>query len=93
MVSMPLARSSMAAKPRSHFACAGESSTHETSYTGVEPVQLASLPVESGATKAKLLGLGVATAPAPKLRHFDTTIGLPICWQERKSIALWKAVL
>ena len=56
-------------------------------------MQLASLPVENGETKAKLLGLGVDAAPSPKVKHFDTSIGVPIFWQERKTIACWKALL
>ena len=35
IVSMPVPRTRMTATPRSEFSCAGEESTHETTYTGV----------------------------------------------------------
>lgn len=93
LVSMPLNRTVMAARPRVHFAHAGEKSTHETSYTGVEPAQLASLPLVPATDKAKLLGLSGGAAPTPKKKWFDTSIGVPLFWQERKTIACWTAIL
>ncbi len=90
LVSMPLARTQVATTPRTHYNQAGEDSTHETTYTGVEPAPWGSLPLMLASDKEKVVG----HAPeVPKSAVFDTGMGVPLYWQERKTVTCWKALL
>ena len=98
LVSLPVRRNHLRAAKRTQFTSAGETSTHDTSYTGVPPIQMASLPMVSRADKAKMTlaapqGDEAAACQVPKQKHYDTSIGVPIFWQEKKTIELWTAVL
>jgi hypothetical protein len=90
LVSMPLPRTRLTCKVRTEFVCAGETSTHDTTYTGVEPMPWPAMPMVSIEDKAKIHGF---EPPLPKPRFFDTTSGLPLFWQERKPISFWQALL
>ncbi len=90
LVSFPVQRTLLHTKDRMSFQAAGEQSTHDASYTGVDPAPWAALPFVSKEDKEKILG----HAPKdPKPALFDTSTGQPLFWAERKSLDLWKAIL
>ena len=69
---------------------AGESSTHYTTYTGVEPVAYAAMQLVSSADKELILGY----APdMPKLKSSASTRACPLSWQERKTPTFWGNLL
>ena len=72
------------------FNAAGESSTHDTSHTGVQPVPWAALPLLSVADKAKLLEQPQEQVGQPRQGLFDAAGGIPLFWQERKPVSFWK---
>jgi hypothetical protein len=90
LVSMPVARTQLVAAPRELFTHAGEESTHETTYTGVDAAPWGSLPLIQASDKEKIVGYVPA---APQGAVFDTAVGMPLFWQERKSVACLKALL
>ena len=88
MVSMPVARTQLAVKERSGVGCkAGESSTHEASYTRVPTLPWGAMQLLSSEDKAKILG---HPAQQPSAQLFDTALGQPLFWAERKTAAFWK---
>jgi len=90
-ISMPVSRSLMAARPREDtYNAAGEESSHDTTYTGVESAPWASLPRLSAAGKASILGFEPET---PNEYMFDSSGGLPLFWQERKTVKFWISLL
>ena len=90
LVSSPVPRTQLAVKERSDVgACSGESTTHDASYTGVEPVAWGQMAILSADDKARVLGHPVQT-PRPQL--FDTSLGHPLFWGERKSIGFWRTL-
>ena len=90
LVSMPIARVKMTAAPRAEFHCAGEETTHETTYTGVPTAPWGSLPLLEKSQKQELTG---RDPPASKDTVFDASLGMPLFWQERKTPDLWKRLL
>ena len=86
LLSMPVARTLLPCKDRSEYAGAGENSTHDTTYTGVEPVPWRAMPLVSLADKAKIHGY---EPQCPRARLFDSSMGVPLFWQERKSAKFW----
>ena len=93
LASFPVNRTLLASKERAgDFTAAGESSTHDNTYTGVHPVPWAGLPLLSLADKARAFGVPVDTLEVPKLSLFDSSGGDPLFWQERKPVTLWKRI-
>ena len=90
LVSMPLVRTQLSTAPREDYNQAGEESTHETTYTGVDPAPWSSLPLITAAEKEKVQG---SPAPVPQEDLFDTSLGMPLYWQERKTVHCWKSLL
>ena len=91
LVSMPVARTQLACKLRKDkFAAAGESSTHDTTYTGVSPMPWKAMPMISLEDKAKVMGY---EPPLPRTKIFDASAGVPLFWQERKDPAFWSTLL
>ena len=90
LVSMPVARTQLVVAPRDSFTHAGEESTHETTYTGVDAAPWGSLPLIQASDKEKIMGHEPA---APQGGVFDTSVGQPLFWQERKSVSCLKALL
>jgi hypothetical protein len=90
LVSMPVARTQLVAAPRDSFTQAGEESTHETTYTGVDAAPWGSLSLIQASDKEKIVGHVPA---APQGAVFDTSVGMPLFWQERKSVSCLKALL
>ena len=80
---MPLARNHLPTKPRND-SCrnAGESSTHDTTYTGVDPMPWARMQMLSIPDKEKIFGY---TPKVPKLKNSAATPAYPLYWQERKT--------
>ena len=93
-ISMPLSRAQLSTQKRDSFNTAGEESTHETSYTGVAPIPWGALPLLSPADKAKIVGYAPPAPPSSVSKKvFDSSLGLPLYWTERKSPAIWQQLL
>ena len=90
LVSMPIPRTQCKANPRSEFVAAGEETTHETTYTGVAPAPWGSLPLLQSESKNSIMGYDTEV---PRAEIFDSSMGVPLFWQERKSVSCWKAIL
>ena len=91
-ISMPIHRTNIGVTPRTTFNASGEQSTFETTYTGVDSIPWASLPLINRAAKEKLLGHEVES-PAATQEVMNTSVGMPLFWQERKSHFFWQALL
>jgi len=89
LVSMPVAMSELPVRDRRVFAGAGEASTHDSSYTGVPPLPWAAMPQLIATDKAKITG---RTPPTPSEPLFESALGQPLFWAERKSQAFWRQV-
>lgn len=89
-VSLPVNRTLISCKPRSEYTCTGESSTHDSTYSGVEPMPWPAMPLISAADKEKVHGVAPA---APRGKVFDTSMGHPLFWQERKTPKFWMQLL
>ena len=91
LLSMPVARNHLPCKPRSD-PCrnAGETSTHNTTYTGVDPLAWKAMQLLSKADKERILGFEPAT---PKLKGSAATPACPLFWQEKKTHLFWATIL
>ena len=80
---------------RDSFNDAGEESTHETSYTGVDSIPWGALPLLAPADKERMTGQVPAAVPpsSASKKVFDSSLGLPLFWNERKTPAIWKQLL
>lgn len=93
-ISMPLSRTQLSTFPRAKYNSAGEETTHETTYTGVVPVPWGALPLLLPANKEKIMGYAAVVPPSTASQKvFDTSLGLPLFWNERKDAAIWKQLL
>ena len=90
LVSMPVQRNHLATKGRTSFNAVGEASTHDSTYTGVEPLPWARMPRLSKEDKQKILG---GPAEIPKDALYDSSLGVPLFWNERKTVQLWAQIL
>lgn len=72
------------------YSGAGETTTHASSYTNVDPVPWAALPQIKAEDKAKIVGSALAT---PQGNIYDSTCGMPLFWAERKPVAFWGQLL
>ena len=90
LVSMPIARTQCKTNARVEFNAAGEETTHETTYTGVPTAPWGSLPLLQAASKNTIMGFDTEV---PRGEIFDSSLGVPLFWQERKSVSCWKAIL
>jgi hypothetical protein len=86
-ISMPANKTLIACKPRSgECNSAGESTTHDSTYSGVSPMPWLSMPLVSAVDKEKIHGVQPAT---PREKLFDCSMGQPLFWNERKTPAFW----
>ena len=85
-LSIPVSRTALPCKDRSEYSGAGENSTHDTTYTGVELVPWRAMPLVSLTDKAKIHGF---EPQSPRAKLFDSGMGQPLFWQERKSPKFW----
>ena len=91
LVSTPVPRTQIPVKVRASFGqAAGEETTHDTSYTGVPSMAWQQMPRVSAGDKCRIWG---ADAERPRQELFDTTLGQPLLWQERKTPAFWACLL
>ena len=90
LLSMPVSRTMLPCKDRKEYVGAGETSTHDTTYTGVEPMAWGSMPKVTKEDKAKILGF---EPQYPRAKLFDCSVGSPLWWQERKTPTFWKVFL
>ena len=84
-LSLPLPRTQMPLKDRAdRCGCAaGETSTHDMSYSGIPPMSWASMNLVSDTDKSKILGNNAGNLK-PRPGVFDTAFGMPLFWAERK---------
>ena len=88
-LSLPVARVQMPVKPRAseQGSASGESTTHDSTYSGVSPMPWGSMPVLSAENKAKILGI---VPSKPRVQLYDAAHGMPLFWSERKTQAFWR---
>ena len=94
-ISFPVPRVQMPVKPRKDTTCggaAGETTTHDATYSGVAPMSWASMTLVTDADKEKILGVTAGTIKKPRAKVFDTSFGQPLLWAERKTIAFWQTL-
>ena len=91
LLSMSVSRNHLPCKPRND-PCrnAGESSTHATTYSGVEPMNWRAMQLLSKADKEKIFGFDVQT---PRMKRSAATPACPLYWQEKKTHTFWAAIL
>ena len=90
LVSLPMSRTNLVTVERDEFVANGETSTHDSTYTGVPPLPWPAVPQVHRADKKAILGLEPADPPT---KLFDTSMGMPLFWQERKGYPLWMRLL
>lgn len=91
LLSFPVPCVQMHVKPRADSlgVSAGESTTHDLTYSGVSPLPWGAMPVLDDDSKARILGF----APKkPRVQLFDTALGQPLFWAERKPIDFWSSL-
>ena len=93
LVSVPVNKTMVASKDRSgDFTAAGENSTHDNTYSGVNAVPWAGLPLLSLGDKARAMGVEETSLQVPTTILFDSSGGVPLYWQERKPVQLWRKI-
>ncbi len=91
LVSLPLPRTQMTVvKRQGNFNNIGEESTHDSTYTGVTPLAWGACQKFHAEPKQAILGF---EPPVPNKKLYDTTMGMPLFWQERKNTAFWCQLL
>ncbi len=85
LLSLPVPRTHLRTKERKEFVGANKSSTHDSSYKGVRGSPWGALPFITAANKETIHGCKL---PEPNPKLFDTSLGQPLFWAERKSVAL-----
>lgn len=91
LISTPVSRTQLPVKDRREpfGAGCGETSTHDATYTGVQTLPWGAMNLAPSQDKARILGHDSET-PRPQL--FDTSLGQPLFWAERKPAALFRAL-
>jgi len=91
MFSTPVPRAALPVKKRSANVGqgSGESTTHDASYIGVAPLPWGAMNILSAADKEKILNHESETPP---MELFDTALGQPLFWAERKPPQLFKTL-
>ena len=89
-VSLPLSRTQLTGTTRGGFNKVGEESTHDSTYTGVTPLAWGACQKFQPEPKKAILGFD---PPIPNKKFFDSTMGMPLFWQERKNTAFWSQML
>jgi hypothetical protein len=90
LVSLPVSRASLTIAPRDDYNVAGEESTHEATYTGVPTAPWGSIPLIQADHQQIITG---AEVEVHRECLFDSSVGVPLFWQERKTVKCWKALL
>ena len=93
-LSLPCVRTQLAVQRRDRFNKLGEATTHDTTYSGVEPLAWGAVPkMHAGDKKAIMDPAAARDAPVPCRKVYDSTMGLPLFWQERKPKTFWVQLL
>ena len=93
-IALPCPRTSLTVKERASFNACGEATTHWGTYTGVQPMSFRQMPKVNPDDKSAILGIAPDELASPPPQLADALSGaLPLCWQERKSVAFWRALL
>ena len=93
LASFPVDPTKLVSKGRSgDFTVVGENSTHDNTYSGVNAVPWAGLPLLSLGDKARAMGVQETLLEVPNTNLFDSSGGVPLYWQERKPVQLWRQV-
>jgi hypothetical protein len=86
-VSLPTPRTKVAAKDRESGACE-ETTTHASTWTGINPVALSALPHITEQNKKEIMKT-ISTTP----KWFGENGGVPLCLQEKKPLEWWISFL
>ena len=87
-------RTQLAVQKSDLFNKLGEATTHDTTYSGVEPLARGAAPKMHAGDKQAILDPAAARdAPVPSWKVYDGTMGLPLFWQERKPKTFWVQLL
>ena len=89
-ISLPVPRTSWPVADRDTCNASGETTTHASTYTGVSPLAWAAMPRVFDADKRAILGQAVQK---PNSKFFDTSVGQPLMWNERRTHQLWSRIL
>ena len=87
---LPTPRSTWTIEAVHEYTGSGEKDTHASTLSGVDPLTWWHMPLISHGDKKDVLGHVVEN---PQTKFYDTTMGQPLFWQERKSMAYWKNAL
>ena len=93
-LSLPCSRTQLAVHRRECFNTLGEATIHDATYSGVEPLTWGAAPKMHAADKQAIMNPAAARdAPVPNWTIYDSTMGLPLFWQERKPKSFWVQLL
>jgi hypothetical protein len=91
-ISLPLPRVHVPTKEHTGEVAKWAESTHSTCYVNVPQAPWQSLPLMTADDKANLTGKDQSVLlPPPKIFEWDR--GVPVYWQERKTVEFWQTVL
>lgn len=76
-------------QPRSQFNSNGESTTHDTTYSGCAVRSFSQLPKLSAADKSKALGQELKLSYRENVQLAVADVGMPLFWQEWKTVQFW----
>ena len=89
-VELPTPRNTWAVEAVTEFQGAGEQDTHASTLTGVDPLTWWQMPLISEVDKKQVMGHAVQK---PSVKCYDATMGQPLMWNERKTMAYWRSVV
>ncbi len=89
-VELPTPRNTWTVEAVTEFQGAGEQDTHSNTLTGVDPLTWWQMPLISEVDKKLVMGHAVQK---PGRKFYDATMGQPLLWNERKTMAYWKSVI
>ena len=95
-LSLPCSRTQLALQRRQCFNTLGEATTHDATYIGVVPLPWGAAPKMHPGDKQAIMDGHPAAArdvPVPNWKVYDSTMGLPLFWQERKPKTFWVQLL
>jgi hypothetical protein len=91
LAGFPVSKTKLKSKERSHYTACGEHTTHNLTYSAVQPRYLETLPRVSSADKERIVGgpiKPVAAKLAEQVKH-----GQPLFWQEYNTVELLSNLL
>ena len=91
-IGLPCARTKLKVQPRESMNACGESSTFNSTYSGIPLRQAAELPLIQVNSKKDILGVEITEAPDDWTEMHGAKVQ-PLFWQEGKPIQFWVALL